>query len=285
MSRVVLSLGSNIEPRKEFIEMALKAISEFPGTQLTASSEIEETEPVDVPREYAKDRFLNMVAFVDTELEPLEFSRRMHAIEDRLGRIRTVRNGPRTIDIDMIDYGGMEMSHPELVLPHPRAFSREFVINPWKKLIRCEMRRRRAQVSSSERAEKSHSLCRKLVDLVADARNVCCYEALKTELDLSSFVRHCREVGARVVFPSEKVGPNGREFFVEGNSEVDLWICPGLAFTAKGERLGFGGGWYDRFLSAARPGARAYGVAYDFQMFDRLPQGDWDVRLDGVVVV
>ena len=53
----------------------------------------------------------------------------MHEIEDRLGRVRTVRNGPRTIDIDLVDFGGLKMDTPELTLPHPRAHERSFVLD------------------------------------------------------------------------------------------------------------------------------------------------------------
>ena len=58
----------------------------------------------------------------------------MHGIEDELGRVRTVRNGPRTIDLDLIDFGGISLSEPELTLPHPRAKEREFVMRPLAEL-------------------------------------------------------------------------------------------------------------------------------------------------------
>ena len=69
-----------------------------------------------------------------TSLSAEEFSRRMHAIEDDMGRVRTVRNGPRTIDIDLIDFGGIVMDTPELTLPHPRAAERDFVCRPLAEL-------------------------------------------------------------------------------------------------------------------------------------------------------
>ena len=58
----------------------------------------------------------------------------MHAIEDDMGRERVVRNGPRTIDIDLIDFGGIKMDTPELTLPHPRAKERDFVLTPLAEL-------------------------------------------------------------------------------------------------------------------------------------------------------
>lgn len=132
--QAVVSLGSNIEPRADYLARALAALAALPGTRLERASEPEETEPVGVPPEYAHLRFLNQLAIFETELEVHEFSRRMHAIEDALGRTRTVRNGPRTIDLDLVDFGGLVVDEPDLVLPHPRARERAFVMEPWRRL-------------------------------------------------------------------------------------------------------------------------------------------------------
>ena len=132
--QAVVSLGSNIEPRADYLARALAALAALPGTRLERASEPEETEPVGVPPKYAHLRFLNQLAVFETELEVHEFSRRMHAIEDALGRKRTVRNGPRTIDLDLVDFGGMVLDEPDLVLPHPRARERAFVMDPWRRL-------------------------------------------------------------------------------------------------------------------------------------------------------
>lgn len=133
-SRAIVSLGSNLEPRADYLERARRALSSLPGTRLVRASSVIETEPVDVPDQFAALKFLNQVAVCETALEPLDFSRRMHAIEDDLGRVRTVRNGPRTIDIDLIDFDGLTLSTPELTLPHPRARSRDFVMRPLAEL-------------------------------------------------------------------------------------------------------------------------------------------------------
>ena len=132
--RVLVSLGSNIEPRVDYLKRAIAALSALPETQFVKASSIIETDPVDVPPEFAALKFLNQVAIFETKLDPFDFFRRMHVIEDNLGRVRTVRNGPRTIDIDLIDFGGQVINTPELTLPHPRAKDRAFVLEPLREL-------------------------------------------------------------------------------------------------------------------------------------------------------
>ena len=132
--RAIVSLGSNLEPRAEYLARALAALSDFPETTLVKASSVIETEPVDVPDEFAALMFLNQVAVFETTLSPEEFSRRMHAVEDAFGRKRTVRNGPRTIDLDLIDFGGLKRNVPELILPHPRARQRDVVLIPLAEL-------------------------------------------------------------------------------------------------------------------------------------------------------
>ena len=132
--RAIVSLGSNIEPRADYLKRALDALSALPETRLERASSVIETEPVDVPSEFSALKFLNQVALFQTNLDPFDFSCRMHAIEENLGRVRTVRNGPRTIDIDLIDFGGQVIDTPELTLPHPRAHLRDFVQTPLREL-------------------------------------------------------------------------------------------------------------------------------------------------------
>ena len=134
MARAIVSLGSNLEPRADYLRRALAALAAFPATCLVRASSVLETEPVGVPAEYAALKFLNQVAVFETDLEAHDFSRRMHAVEDALGRVRTVRNGPRTVDIDLVDFGGLSLDEPELTLPHPRAHLRDFVLRPLAEL-------------------------------------------------------------------------------------------------------------------------------------------------------
>ena len=140
--RAIVSLGSNLGDREANLSRAIELLSKMPNTALVAKSSILETEPVDVPQEFEDLRFLNQVAIFESSLAAEEFSRRMHAIEDALGRVRTLRNGPRTIDIDLIDYGGIVMDTPELTLPHPRAKERDFVMLPLKEIELQHSRKR-----------------------------------------------------------------------------------------------------------------------------------------------
>ena len=134
-ARVVLCLGSNIEPRQKYLDRAQAALCALPSTHFAAVSETEETDPVDVPPEFAAHRFLNRILMVETALAPEDFAVRMHRIEHDLGRMRSsVRNVPRTIDIDMIDYEGVVSDDPDLTLPHPRARARAFVREPLRRL-------------------------------------------------------------------------------------------------------------------------------------------------------
>jgi len=129
-----VSLGSNVGRRASYLRRALAALAKLPGTRLLAASAVRETEPVGVPPEFAAQKFLNQAALFETTLSPIAFSRAMHAVEDRLGRVRTVRNGPRTIDLDLILFGDVRMDTPELTLPHPRARERAFVREPLAEL-------------------------------------------------------------------------------------------------------------------------------------------------------
>jgi len=132
----ILSLGSNIEPRKTFIEKALLELAALPDTQHLRCSSIHETKPVGVPEAERGLSFLNAVVVLQTRLSPQAFSTAIHAIEERLGRTRTgVYGAARTLDIDIIAFGDTLMNTPELTLPHPHAHHRAFVLQPLAELF------------------------------------------------------------------------------------------------------------------------------------------------------
>ena len=136
MTQAVVSLGTNIEPRERRLADARAAIAAIPGTRLVKASTIRETEPVDVPEEFRDKRFLNQIVVCETTLEAHDFLRKMQSIETAQGRVRgSVRNVPRTIDLDLIAFGGLVLNEPELTLPHPRARARAFVLEPLAEVL------------------------------------------------------------------------------------------------------------------------------------------------------
>lgn len=128
--KVVLSLGSNLGDRKANLEAAVNSLSAIPGTSVTAVAKMYETEPVDVPAEFAGQLYLNSALIIETDLGPDEISDEVHRLEAILGRKREGYHAPRTIDIDIIAYGDVTRDTPELRLPHPEAASRRFVLKP-----------------------------------------------------------------------------------------------------------------------------------------------------------
>lgn len=130
--RVVLALGSNLGDRLAALQGAVEAIADTPDVWVTSVSPVYETEPVDAPE--GSDKYLNAVLLLDTTLAAHRLLDRALAVEDAFDRERSeVRNAPRTLDIDLIVVGDRR-SNDELVLPHPRAHERAFVLQPWHDL-------------------------------------------------------------------------------------------------------------------------------------------------------
>ena len=127
--RIVIAFGSNLGDREDYIRRAIDLVGE--DVMIQKISTIIETDPVGGPEQ---GRYLNGVLIGTSELSAEELMSRLLEIELTLGRVRTVQNGPRTIDLDLIDYDGVEMDTPLLTLPHPRAHQRSFVIVPWAEL-------------------------------------------------------------------------------------------------------------------------------------------------------
>ena len=125
----MLALGSNLGDRQDILQGAVDAIVGLPGMRVTAVSPVYETVPVGGP---AQPDYLNAVVLADAARPARELLDRLHEIEAAFDRVRVVRWGPRTLDIDVIDFGGERSDDPELTLPHPRAHERAFVLGPWR---------------------------------------------------------------------------------------------------------------------------------------------------------
>lgn len=127
MSKAYLGIGTNIGNREENLENALISLNLLPLTKVTAISKVYETEPVGYANQ---DDFLNIAVEVETELTAQNLLGACLGIEAGLGRIREIKNGPRVIDIDLLLYDDEEYDTLTLVLPHPRMFERDFVLQP-----------------------------------------------------------------------------------------------------------------------------------------------------------
>jgi 2-amino-4-hydroxy-6-hydroxymethyldihydropteridine diphosphokinase len=127
-SRAVLSVGANLGDRLGTLQGCVQAIARLPDTDVLAISPVYETVPVGGP---AQPDFLNAVLIIQTGLPPRDLLGAIHRIEADFGRVRSERFGPRTLDVDIIDYAGQVSGDPVLILPHPRAHERAFVLAPW----------------------------------------------------------------------------------------------------------------------------------------------------------
>ena len=124
--KAVIALGSNLGNRELYIDSAVAELAKV--IEITHLSTNHETDPVGGPEQ---PKYLNAIAIAETELDPRELLIIMLEIENRLGRIREVHWGPRTIDLDLIVFGDEVIDSEVLVLPHPRAHERKFVLEPW----------------------------------------------------------------------------------------------------------------------------------------------------------
>ncbi|MFI9332583.1 2-amino-4-hydroxy-6-hydroxymethyldihydropteridine diphosphokinase [Kitasatospora sp. NPDC052868] len=125
----VIALGSNLGNRLETLQGAVDALADTPGLRIKAVSAVYETEAVGGPDE--QPNYYNAVVVLRTSLPPRDLLERGNAIEDAFGRVRTVRWGPRTLDVDILAYEGVTSDDPQLLLPHPRSHERAFVLAPW----------------------------------------------------------------------------------------------------------------------------------------------------------
>jgi 5-formyltetrahydrofolate cyclo-ligase len=178
-----------------------------------------------------------------------------------------------------------------------------------KARLRGEVAQRRKALSDDWMAAASAAAQQRILNLpeFGAAGVVACYLAIRGEVCTDRIVQACRKTGKKVALPARRTdgryslalwregepladGPLGtREpaarLWMPGTA-VEFWVVPGVAFDADGGRVGHGRGHYDRLLAGARGGARpgfAAGLAFDLQVFDRVPAENWDARMDVVV--
>jgi 2-amino-4-hydroxy-6-hydroxymethyldihydropteridine diphosphokinase len=124
--RAFIGVGANLGDAPATVRAALQALGRLPDTRLVACSSLYRSAPV----EASGPDFINAVAELHTTLPALALLHLMQAIEQDCGRIRSVRNAPRTLDLDLLSYGDAALRSDELTLPHPRAHLRAFVLLP-----------------------------------------------------------------------------------------------------------------------------------------------------------
>lgn len=134
-TRAVLALGSNLGDREQHLKDALSEIAKLPTTKLLAASSILETVAItEVGEDQSRPSYLNAVAIVETELTAEKLHQLTSEIENSLGRVRETKWQDRTIDVDLIAFGSEVIVSENLVIPHPRAHQRLFVLKPWFEL-------------------------------------------------------------------------------------------------------------------------------------------------------
>jgi 2-amino-4-hydroxy-6-hydroxymethyldihydropteridine diphosphokinase len=124
--KAVISLGANIGDAKANLDLAIGLLRE--ATEVIAVSSYSQTKPVGGPEQ---PDYLNAVAIVESELPAKDLLAVLNGIETAMGRTREIHWGPRVIDLDLIQYGGLLVNDEKLTLPHPRAHERRFVLAPW----------------------------------------------------------------------------------------------------------------------------------------------------------
>ena len=127
--KAVIALGSNLGEPEENLDLTISLLRE--AAEVEKVSSYYTTKPVGFEDQ---PDFLNAVCIIDSELPAMELLKMLNGIEKVMGRERTIKWGPRTIDLDLIQYGSLLSKAEELTLPHPRAHERKFVLEPWHEI-------------------------------------------------------------------------------------------------------------------------------------------------------
>lgn len=132
MAKSLLSLGSNLGDSKALISDALEDINRTEGVTVLKQSSLYITKPVGF---LDQDDFVNAAALVETSLNAHELLKAMQSLEQKYKRVRLFKDGPRTLDIDIIAYDEVVMNTDDLILPHPRMHERAFVLSPLNEIV------------------------------------------------------------------------------------------------------------------------------------------------------
>jgi 2-amino-4-hydroxy-6-hydroxymethyldihydropteridine diphosphokinase len=124
----IIALGSNLGNRLLIMQAALQKIRAHPKIYYLKHSSFYLTEPVDCPK--PQQDYINAVCLIHTSLTAISLLSLLQSLEQEFKRERLIKNGPRTLDLDLIDFAGMVSDYPHLILPHPRAVTRAFVMLP-----------------------------------------------------------------------------------------------------------------------------------------------------------
>lgn len=132
MSRAIVAFGANLGDREATIAEAVRELADTSGVSFVAVSPVYESAAVKADGvDHDAPGYLNGVVAIETSLEPHALLDRLLEIEAGHGRVRTEHWGDRTLDLDLIDVDGLVIADDRLVLPHPRAWQRAFVLQPW----------------------------------------------------------------------------------------------------------------------------------------------------------
>lgn len=128
-----LGIGTNLGDRRRNIKLAVRKIGVLKDTRVMRLSRIFEFPPVGGPA--GQNNYFNAVLKIQTNFSPIKLLKKLKVIERELGRNKGVRFGPRVIDLDILLYGDKSIKNRRLVVPHPRMFGRDFVIEPLKEVL------------------------------------------------------------------------------------------------------------------------------------------------------
>ncbi|WP_082489701.1 2-amino-4-hydroxy-6-hydroxymethyldihydropteridine diphosphokinase [Frigoribacterium sp. Leaf172] len=135
VTRAVVALGSNLGARDELLRDAVAALDAVAGvTVVSASTPVSSVALTPEGPDETRPEYLNAVALVETSLDPIALLDALQSIESDHGRTRNVRWGDRTLDLDLVAFGDLELETERLTLPHPRAAERAFVLEPWSEI-------------------------------------------------------------------------------------------------------------------------------------------------------